>query len=282
MTTKTTPDGTLYIVATPIGNLEEISPRANRVLAEVDLVACEDTRHTKKLMTHLGLSTPLTSYYREKEQQKAKSLLQKLQDGKKIAIVSDAGTPAISDPGAILVNLARAAAIPIVPISGPSALTTALSVAGLEGSQFFFAGFPPAKKKARITFFKQLAPLPCPVIFYESPHRIEKCLNDCMQSMGDRQGLLFRELTKIHEECRQGLLSDLKKSCAGKNRGEFVVIVHGAPQEATDKPDELDDLILWYRDQAEMTLKDAVRNIAADLDLSRTKIYKRALSLWER
>lgn len=103
-----------------------------------------------------------------------------------------------------------------------------------------------------------------------------------MQSMGDRQGLLFRELTKIHEECRQGLLSDLKKSCAGKNRGEFVVIVHGAPQEATDKPDELDDLILWYRDQAEMTLKDAVRNIAADLDLSRTKIYKRALSLWER
>lgn len=282
MTTKTSHNGILYVVATPIGNLEEISPRAVRILEEVDLVACEDTRHTKKLMTHLGISTPLTSYYREKEQQKATFLLQELQAGKKIAMVSDAGTPAISDPGAVLVNLARAAAIPIVPISGPSALTTALSIAGLTDSQFFFAGFPPHKKKTRRDYFRQLAPLPWPVIFYESPHRIEQSLGDCMQSMGDRQGLLFRELTKIHEECRQGLLSELRISCHGKNKGEFVVIVEGAPQQTTDKPEDLDQLILWYRNQPETSLKDTVRQIAADLDLPRTKIYQRALRLWKR
>ncbi|HHB76319.1 MAG TPA: 16S rRNA (cytidine(1402)-2'-O)-methyltransferase [Desulfobulbus sp.] len=282
MTVKTSHSGTLYIVATPIGNLEEISPRAVNVLQSVDSIACEDTRHTKKLLTHLGIAKPLTSYYREKEQQKAKKLLQELQDGKKIAIVSDAGTPGISDPGAVLVNLARKAGIPIVPISGPSALTTALSIAGLGDSQFFFAGFPPAKKKARRTFFKQLAPLPWPIFFYESPHRIEQSLNDCLLCMGDRQGMLFRELTKIHEECRQGSLSDLLATCAGKNRGEFVVLVKPAPQDQTDKPEELDELILWYRNQPKMTLKDAVHRIAADLNLPRTRIYQRALSLWKK
>ena len=282
MTKKTSNTGTLYMVATPIGNLEEITPRAILVLRQVDYIACEDTRHTKKLMTHFGISTPLTSYYREKEQQKAKILLQKLQDGKKIAIVSDAGTPGISDPGAILVNMAREAGIPIVPISGPSALITALSIAGLGDSQFFFAGFPPAKKKARRTFFKQLAPLPWPIIFYESPHRIEQSLQDCLQCLGDRQGILFRELTKIHEECRQGSLSALYTSCAGKNRGEFVVLVKPAPLNTTDKPEDLDELILWYQSRPDMTLKDAVHRIAADLDLPRTRIYQRALILWKK
>ncbi len=282
MTAATNHYGTLYVVATPIGNLEEISPRAINVLQSVDRIACEDTRHTKKLLTHLDISKPLTSYYREKEQQKAKILLQELQEGKKIAIVSDAGTPGISDPGAVLVNMARKEGIPIVPVSGPSALITALSIAGLRDSQFFFAGFPPPKKKARRTFFKQLASMTWPIVFYESPHRIEQSLKDCLQCMGDRQGILFRELTKIHEECRQGSLFDLQKSCAGKNRGEFVVLVKAAPQENTDKPEDLDDLILWYHNQPEISLKDAVRRIAADLDLPRTRIYQRALILWKK
>ncbi len=282
MTEKTRNNGTLYVVATPIGNLEEISPRAVKVLQSVDLIACEDTRHTKKLLNYLGISQPLTSYYREKEQQKAKNLLQKLQDGKKIAMISDAGTPGISDPGAILVNMARHAGIPIVPISGPSALTTALSIAGLEDSQFFFAGFPPAKKKARKTFFKQLAHLPWPIIFYESPHRIEQSLQDCLHCLGDRQGMLFRELTKIHEEYRQGSLSELATGCTGKNRGEFVVLVKPAPDNTTDKPEDLDELILWYQSRPDMTLKDAVQRIAADLDLPRTRIYKKALTLWKK
>lgn len=270
------------MVATPIGNLEEITPRAVRILREVDLIACEDTRHTRKLTSHLQISTALTSYYREKEQQKAPQLLKQLQNGAQIALVSDAGTPGISDPGAILVRQARAAGIKIVPVSGPSALTTALSVAGLEESGFFFAGFPPAKKKARKDFFKPLASLPCPVIFYESPHRIGQSLLDCMHTFGDRHAKLFRELTKVHEECREGTLSELAQSCSGKNRGEFVVIVEGISQKKiADKPEDIDELILWYRDQQTISLKSAVQQIATDLNLPRTKIYKRALVLWK-
>ena len=282
MPTKTPESGTLYVVATPIGNLEEITPRAVRILREVDLIACEDTRHTRKLTSHLQISTALTSYYREKEQQKAPQLLKQLQDGTQIALVSDAGTPGISDPGAVLVRQARAAGIKIVPVSGPSALTTALSVAGLEESGFFFAGFPPAKKKARRDFFKPLASLPCPVIFYESPHRIGQSLLDCMHTLGDRHAKLFRELTKVHEEYREGTLSELGRSCSGKNRGEFVVIVEGISQKKiTDKPEDIDELILWYRDQQTISLKSAVQQISTDLDLPRTKIYKRALVLWK-
>ncbi|MCF6188825.1 MAG: 16S rRNA (cytidine(1402)-2'-O)-methyltransferase [Desulfobulbaceae bacterium] len=278
----TTPDtGTLYVVATPIGNLEEITPRAVRILTEVDLIACEDTRHTRKLINHLQITTPLTSYYREKEQYKAELLLQQLQNGVQIALVSDAGTPCISDPGSVLVRQARGAGIPVVPVSGPSALITAISVAGLEQSGFFFAGFPPSKKKARKDFFKQHAALPCPLIFYESPHRIQTSLLDAMFALGDRQAQLFRELTKVHEEHRQGTLSELSQSCAGKNRGEFVVIVDGAELTAPDKPEDIDELILWYRDQQNVSLKKAVQQIAADLDIPRTKIYQRALTLWK-
>jgi 16S rRNA (cytidine1402-2'-O)-methyltransferase len=282
MSTRPPETGILYIVATPIGNLEEITPRAARILREVNLIACEDTRHTRKLTSHLKISTPLTSYYREKEQQKAPQLLQQLHNGTHIALVSDAGTPAISDPGAVLVRQARAAGIHIIPVSGPSALTTALSVAGLEGSTFFFAGFPPAKKKARRDFFKPLASLPCPVIYYESPHRIRQSLLDCMHALGNRKAQLFRELTKIHEECRQGSLFELGQSCSGKNKGEFVVIVEGNKEnKQVDKPEDLNELIRWYRDQQTISLKSAVQQISTDLDLPRTQIYKRALSLWK-
>lgn len=272
--------GVLYVVATPIGNLEEITPRAVRILGEVDLIACEDTRHTRKLLSHLGLSTPLTSYYREKEQQKASQLVEQLKEGQQIALVSDAGTPGISDPGGVLVQQARDAGIPVVPVSGPSALTTALSVAGLEETAFYFAGFPPPKKKARQDFFQAIATLPCSIIFYESPHRIEQSLRDCLHVLGNRHAQLFRELTKIHEECREGVLSDLATGCCGKNRGEFVVIVDGAGQPDAGKPEDLDDLLLWYRDQQRVPLKTAVQQIAADLGLPRTHIYKRALVLW--
>jgi len=280
--TATDKQGVLYVVATPIGNLEEITPRAVAVLKNVDLIACEDTRHTRKLLTHLGITTQLTSYYREREQHKAEILFKKLADGLNIALVSDAGTPCISDPGAVLVQQARAAGIKIIPVSGPSALTTALSVAGLESSGFFFAGFAPPKRKARREYFKQLSALPFPLIFYESPHRIEQCLSDSLAVFGDREALLLRELTKVHEEHRQGRLSELRQSCAGKNRGEFVLIIFSAAQPAPDKPEDIDELILWYRGQDGVSLKDAVQRISADLDLPRTKIYKRALNLWER
>ena len=268
------------MVATPIGNLNEISPRAVRILGEVDCIACEDTRHTRKLLSHLGLSTPLTSYYREKEARKSEVLLQQLQQGKSLALVSDAGTPGISDPGAILIRAARKAGVSIVPISGPCALCVALSVAGIEDSRFFFAGFPPAKKKGRQDFFRQLASFSWPIFFYESPHRIERCLADALEIFGNRRAMLFRELTKMHEEIRDGSLEKLLSLCEGKNRGEFVVMVEGAQQSVQERPRDIDALLAWYRSQ-DYTLKETVQNISEDLQISRTKLYRRALELWQ-
>ena len=273
--------GTLYIVATPIGNLEDISPRSKRILAEVSLIACEDTRHTRKLLSHLQLSTPLTSYYREKEQYKAEVLLAKLAAGQNIALVSDAGTPGLSDPGAVLVRQARAAGVSIVPIPGPSALAVALSVAGLDENGFFFGGFPPPRQAARRALFKGLAALPWPLIFYESPHRIRACLEDGLATLGDREALLCRELTKLHEECIPGTLSALLDRVADGIRGELVLIVHPPAAVRDNRPDNLAELLAWYRDQPGMTLKEAVRRISEDLGLPRNTVYREALAVWQ-
>jgi len=272
--------GTLFIVATPIGNLEDISGRARRILKEVSLIACEDTRHSKKLLNHLNISTPLTSYYREKEQHKAEILLKALQDGRDIALISDAGTPALSDPGAILVRLVRTAGIKVVPIPGPSALAAAVSAAGIQEHGFFFGGFPPAKKGPRRNLFKSLATLPFPLIFYESPHRIQNCLQDCLSIFGDRRAFLFRELTKIHEQCLDGALSQLLEQVKDGVRGELVLIIQPASNSVEEKPDDLNELLTWYKDQPGMRLKEAVQRIAADLDLPRTRVYQTALEIW--
>ena len=272
--------GTLYIVATPIGNLEDISLRVRRILAEVALIACEDTRHTRKLLSHLQLSTPLTSYYREKEQYKAEILLEKLAAGQDIALVSDAGTPGLSDPGAVLVSQARTAGIRIVPIPGPSALAVALSVAGLAENGFFFGGFPPPRHGARRTLFKSLAALPWPLVFYESPHRIKACLEDCLATLGDREVLLCRELTKLHEECIQGTVTTLLDRVKSGIRGELVLIVQPPAAVAAERPENLAELLAWYRSQPGMTLKDAVRRISEDLGLARNKVYQEALAMW--
>ncbi len=273
--------GTLYVVATPIGNLEDVSKRAVRILDEVSVIACEDTRHTRKLLSHLQISTPLTSYYRENEQFKAENLLKKMLAGEDIALVSDAGTPAISDPGSILVEQARSAGITIVPVPGPSALTAAISAAGLKDSGFFFGGFPPAKRGERKSFFKSIATLPHPLVFYESPHRIKHSLKDCITVFGDRQALLFRELTKLHEQHYQGEISDILEQLEGRVRGEIVFIIHPPVEKHENKPDNLTDLLRWYNDQPGMSLKDAVRHIASDLDLPRNKVYQEALSVWK-
>ncbi len=273
--------GTLYIVASPIGNLSDISRRMEQVLTDVDLIACEDTRHSRKLLSHLQINTPLTSYYREKEQQKSQVLLQKLQQGLNIAVISDAGTPGLSDPGAVLVNVARAAGITVLPVPGPSALAAALSVAGLTESSFFFNGFLPSKKSERRRQLTSLKPLACPLIFYESPRRIRAALQDCMHILGDRHASLFRELTKLHEQHLTGALSTLIDAVSGKVKGELVLIVAGQEKQSSERPDNLDALIIWYRDQGGFSLKDAARAIAGDLDLSRSKVYQRALSLWD-
>lgn len=273
--------GQLFVVATPIGNLGDISARALEILQTVDFIACEDTRHTKNLCRHFGIATPLVSYYRENEQSKSEHLIQQLQQGKNIALVSDAGTPAISDPGAVLVRKARQAGVKIIAIAGPSALAAALSIAGLEQSSFFFSGFLPPKKNDRQRWLRQLVALPSPLIFYEAPHRIAATLQDMLLCLGDRQALLFRELTKLHEECLQDTLSGLLARIQSGVKGELVLVVQGADASST-KPDLLDlhQLLCWHRDR-QSTLKDAVSSIARDLGLPRSEVYKQALEMWE-
>ena len=274
--------GRLYVVATPIGNLKDLSQRVIETLTTVDLIACEDTRHTRNLCRHLQIDTPLTSYFREKEQQKSEQLLARLLAGEHIALVSDAGTPAVSDPGAVLITKARQAGVEIVAIPGPSALTAALSVAGLPQTGFFFAGFPPANTSERRQLLRTLAALPYPLIFFESPHRIRSSLADMEDVLGDRQAQLFRELTKIYEECLQGTLSTIVARVEGGIKGELVLIVEGAAgRPPGDRPGEIVDLLRWYRDELRASVKDAVRAVAEDLDLPRSQVYKKALAVWQ-
>lgn len=276
------PQGTLYVVATPIGNLGELSQRALETLNDVDLIACEDTRHTRKLCTRFQINTPLTSYYREKEQEKANHLLQLLESGKDIALVSDAGTPAVSDPGAVLVGRARSNGIDVKAVAGPSALTAALSIAGLPEPEFFFGGFLPVKKHARQQYLQNLRNLPFTLIFYESPHRILAAFKDILKVLGDRPVQLFRELTKVHEQCLKGTVSEILDSIQQGVKGELVIIIRGAPVKFSEKPQDLEELLLWYRDKLQSSLKDASRQVASDLDLSRSEVYKKALPLWDK
>lgn len=273
--------GTLFVVATPIGNLEDISDRAKRILREVSLIACEDTRHSRKLLNHLQIKSQLVSYYREKEQSKSQILIEKLLAGENIALVSDAGTPALSDPGSVLVRLARKAGIKVVPIPGPSALIVAISAAGLEEIGFFFGGFPPSKKNSRRTFFNKLAHLPSPLVFYESPHRIKSCLQDCIDVFGDRNGFLFKELTKLHENSFHGSLSHLYDIVKDGIKGELVLIIAGQPED-TSQPDNLPELLEWYKKKADVPLKEAVKRISSDLNIPRNKVYKQALKVWNK
>jgi len=274
--------GILYIVPTPIGNLEDITLRALRILKEVDLIAAEDTRHTRNLLNHFGIATPLISYYREKEAERSEEILLRLQEGKNIALVSDAGTPAISDPGAVVVRQAHDQGLTVVPLPGPSALTTALSASGITSAGFLFLGFLPAKSGQRRKALAAIADCEYPVVFYESPHRIDTFLADALEILGDRQAFWARELTKSFEDLQSGNLNDLlTKSSQGRNRGEFVVVIcPGSREEA--KGQTLEELILWYRDNSELSLKDVSRRLATDLGISRSQIYQQALALWNR
>ncbi len=274
--------GTLYIVPTPIGNLEDITLRALRTLKEVDLIAAEDTRHTKKLLNHFGISTPLISYYREKEAERSEELLQRLVEGKDIALVSDAGTPAISDPGAVVVQRAHLNGLKVVPLPGPSALTTAISGSGFSDSGFLFLGFLPSKKGQRVKALSALVNCQYPVVLYESPHRIDSLLSDALKILGEREAFWARELTKNFEDLQSGNLSHLlEKSKEGRNRGEFVVIINPGVKEEV-KGQTLEELIIWYRDNSDLSLKDVSRQLASDLGISRSHIYQQALALWKQ
>ena len=217
--------GTLYVVATPIGNLGDITVRALERLGSVDLIACEDSRVTRRLLQRYNITTPTTSYHQHSDIHKIAQLVAQLKSGTNVALVTDAGTPGVQDPAGRLVQAVRAEHIAIVPIPGPSAVTALLSVAGVSADEFYFIGFPP-KKKGRETLFKRLATVPAPLVFYESPMRVERLLRDIVTHLGDRSVLVGRELTKKFEETKSGLATEVMAELASKKpKGEFVLIV---------------------------------------------------------
>jgi len=274
--------GTLYVVATPIGNLEDITLRALRILKEVDLIAAEDTRHTRKLLTHFGISTPTMSYYKEKEQERTVVIINKLKEGHDIALVSDAGTPGISDPGSVLVQKTITENINIEPIPGPSALTTALSVAGIHDNSFVFFGFAPSRKKQRQDLLHSLSQERKYMVFFEAPHRIQSFLQDCLAILGDRNVFWCRELTKMHEELTRDSLSVILQTLTDKKvKGESVLIITGAENEPAISDKELKDLLHSYKKSGELSLKDAVQVITKTHNLPRNMVYRRALKIWK-
>lgn len=283
MTDIQTAPGTLYVVATPIGNLEDITMRAVRILREVPLIASEDTRHTRKLLSHLGIKNSLVSYYKGKEASRSEPILKRLLAGDDVALVSDAGTPGISDPGAILVKKARELAIPVTPVPGPSALTAAISVSGFDETGFLFLGFLPSRAGERRKFLSSLISVNHLLVFYESPQRIASALEDCLSVFGDRRMALAREITKLHEELLNVTLSEAAADFKERKsvKGEFVVIVEGAGEEEGPSGEDLDSLLVWYRDNSELSLKDAASRIAKDMGVSRSQVYRKALDVWQ-
>ncbi len=220
--------GTLYIVSTPIGNLEDITLRALRILKEVDLIAAEDTRRTLLLLRRYGIQTQMTSYFEGNEMKKRESILSRLKEGDRVALVSDAGTPGISDPGYRLIRLAIENSIPVIPVPGPSAVLTALSVSGLPTDAFLFKGFLPNKSKRRRDLLKELEEVRETLIFYESPHRLSETMRDIFEILGDREIVLTRELTKIYEEVLRGTVSEMIKQIGEKKlKGEITLILSG-------------------------------------------------------
>ena len=235
-----TPPGILFLVATPIGNLEDISLRAIRVLREADLIAAEDTRHTAKLLHHYDIRRPTTSLHEHNEQEKARALVGRLLGGARVALVTDAGTPAVSDPGYRLVRAAIDAGIRVEAIPGPSAVLAALVLSGLPTDGFVFAGFPPSKAAARRAWFEAIEDERRTLVFFEEPHRIRQTLEEALATLGDREASLGRELTKLHEEVVRGLLSAVLDRL-GEPRGEFTVVLAGRSDDTATTGEQVSD-----------------------------------------
>src|SRR3954447_17496616 len=267
----------LHLVATPIGNLRDITLRALETLAAADVIACEDTRVTHKLLDHYGITTPLTPYHEHNAAAARPKLLTRLAEGASVALVSDAGTPLISDPGFKLVRAAHDAGHTVTALPGPSAVLAALSSCGLPTDHFFFAGFLPAKSSQRRARIAELKRLPATLVLYEGGSRIAACLADLAAELGPRAAALCRELTKLHEEVRRGDLNELAAHYAGdaETRGEFVIVV--APPDRLAEPIDIDTLL---RDAlGRLSVKEAVAEIAAVTGQPRREVYQRALAL---
>jgi 16S rRNA (cytidine1402-2'-O)-methyltransferase len=273
--------GTLYLVATPIGNLADITQRALQVLKDVDLIACEDTRHTHKLLQHYGINTKTISYHEHNEQQRARQLIDLMKQGSDVAVVSDAGTPAISDPGFRLVQAAIENEVPVVPIPGPTAVISALIAAGLPTDEFFFAGFLPSRSNARRARLNELRSVPGTLIFYEAPHRLATTLKDAYETLGEREAVVARELTKLHEEIRRGRLSDLASHYAEEEnpRGEIVVLIdRNVIRETTrDTASSVAALVDQF-EQDGLDHRAALKKAARELGLSRAEAYRKLIA----
>ena len=271
--------GSLYLVATPIGNLADITHRALQVLRDVDLIACEDTRHTHKLLNHYNITTKTISYHEHNEQQRAAELIERLKQGSNIAVVSDAGTPSISDPGFRLVRAAIENEIAVIPVPGPSALIAALIAAGLPTDEFFFAGFLPSKTSARRARLNELQSVPGTLIFYEAPHRLAATLKDAYEILGEREAVVARELTKLHEEIRRGKLSELTADYTDRKdiRGEIVVLIDRNVISAATPIVSIATLVDQY-EQSGMDHRAALKKAARELGLSRAEAYRKLLS----
>jgi 16S rRNA (cytidine1402-2'-O)-methyltransferase len=269
--------GTLFVVATPLGNLEDLTLRAIRTLREADLVACEDTRRTATLLRAHGIETPTTSFFEHNERWKGERILDALRQGRSVALVSDAGTPGISDPGYRLVRDARAAELPVVPVPGPSAAIAALSVSGLPSDRFLFVGFLPPRAGARLRALEELAAERATLVVYESPLRVVETLATMVEVLGDREAFLCREATKLHEEYLRARLSELHERLGAREvvKGEIVLVVAGRAEQA---PLAGADPVALYRDLAAegRTRRDAVKEAARRLGLPAREVYRLA------
>lgn len=268
----------LYVTSTPIGNLGDMSFRARDVLERADIIACEDTRVTGKLLAYFDIRTPTISYHDHNEQRILPLLLERLESGQVVALVSDAGTPLISDPGYRLVKEARAAGFPVSSIPGASAILAALASAGLPTDRFMFAGFLPNRTVARRKNLAALSMLKASLVFYESPKRLKDSLKDIFEVLGDRQAAICRELTKLFEEVRSGNLSDLAGHYqeADRPKGEIVIIV-GPPLETEISEDQLDTALIHALEN--LSVKEAVASVTYTTGLKRRQVYARALEL---
>ncbi len=273
--------GKLYICATPIGNLEDITLRVIRTLKEVDLIAAEDTRHSRKLLNHYEINTPVTSYHEHNKTEKARYLVEQLLSGKDIALITDAGTPAISDPGEDLVKMAYKAGIEVTSLPGPCALITGLTLSGLSTRRFTFEAFLPADKKERQRIIGELVNDTRTIILYEAPHRLLKTLKELYEAMGNRQVAVIKELTKIHETVLRTRLSDAIAIYEREEpKGEYLIIIEGKSIEEIEE----DKQNLWgektifehmkmYTDQG-FDKKDAMKMVAKDRGISKREVYK--------
>ncbi len=272
--------GVLYVVGTPIGNLDDLSPRVHEILSQVDLIAAEDTRHTKKLLSKFAFSTPLISYHEHNEKKRAGELIEQLKMGKSIALVSDAGMPAISDPGEELVRQAVEQQIAVIPIPGPNAALTALVASGIEAQPFLFLGFLPRTKKERKEELKKWGSLPVTLVCYEAPHRLIAMLEDCLDLLGDRDVAISREITKKHEEWLRGKLSE----CLGYlqengTRGEYTIIIGKGDPKMEEEGEKwwaslsIVEHVEYYIKKGEIT-KAAIKQVARDRSLPKREVYQ--------